>query len=88
MFLQLSPRINCKYAKSVNELIQFISSFFEATSEIADERRLADKFNHLAYQVDEFFKNPHESLIQGDFKENDFWFGLKFKTSSQQYLKF
>ena len=58
MFLQLSPRINCKYAKSVNELIQFISSFFEATSEIADERRLADKFNHLAYQVDEFFKKP------------------------------
>ena len=56
MFLQLSPRINCKYAKSVNELIQ--SSFFKATSEIADERRLADKFNHLAYQVDEFFKKP------------------------------
>ena len=61
MFLQLSPRINCKYAKSVNELIHFISSFFKATSEIADERRLADKFNHLAYQVDEFFLKTHTS---------------------------
>ena len=57
-------------------------------SGIADERRLADKFIILLTKLMNFLKNPHESVIQGDFKENNFWFGLKFKTSSQQYLKF